>query len=126
MKSKSDYLAEFKTQNEQKYTNTFKTEPATRPSYIPATNNGFPLVYNPTYSGYGYLDGTNRWVAYDALSVASDIAYRDALRQHQYSMAATPAVYTNNSHAPGFGLVVFFIVVVVGVLIFVVYKLNDH
>lgn len=119
MKSKTDFISDFKAQNAAKYTNKFSTEPSTRPSYIPqqtTTSSGVqvPLVFNTGVGGYGHYMGTT-WVPYDPLVLAADTAF--------YSYAApyvTPAPSQVVVRSTSYSVIaVSLILLVVGVVVLI-------
>lgn len=62
--------------NQEKYQNNFKTEPTTRPAYIPQgyvdTYGAYRYIYyNPMYVGYGYWDMYGHWIMFNALQNAA-------------------------------------------------------
>lgn len=61
-------MADFRKENEAKYSNKFSSEPTTRPSYIPAATTvggaSVPVTFNPGLGAYGYYNGPT-FVTYD-------------------------------------------------------------
>jgi hypothetical protein len=82
-KSRETLVNEFKAQNAAKYTNTFKSEPASRPSYIPQSKqfDGVerPITYNVNTGNYGYWNALGTFMVYDALT---DAAHNHATTVH--------------------------------------------
>lgn len=78
--SRAQAEAAFKTQQASKYTNSFKTEPVTRPEYIPGSISRGGTPYNVTYhnGGYGYYDN-GRW---SPLDLAMYMVVTDAMLNH--------------------------------------------
>ena len=91
--SKDAAIADWKTKNTGKYESKFKTEPTTKPSYIPNTysgSNGYsaPISYNQQYGGYGYMDALGTFILWDALT---DIAFQDRqIQQAGYYVGNPP------------------------------------
>lgn len=106
VKSKADFMADFKKQNEAKYPNSFTSQPSTRPSYIPAstTVNGTShnVDWNPTTRSYGYYNGPV-FVAYDPIHVIGSSAYTS------YVGSQPSVVY--HSQDSGSGILTFFLIV---------------
>ena len=74
--SKDAAVADFKAKSAAKYTSTYKTEPATRPTHIPMTTtvggSNVNVSYNSQYGGYGYMHPTlGTWMMYDMISDAA-------------------------------------------------------
>jgi len=79
--------ADFKAQQASKYTNSFKTQPTTRPEYIPGSISRGGTTYNVTYhnGGYGYYD-QGRW---NVLDLAMYMVVTDAMLNHNgYGVSA--------------------------------------
>lgn len=95
VKSKSEYVSDFKAKNAQTYTNKFTAEPASRPSYIPQTHvvggNTYNINYNSGYGGYGYYNALGAFIMFDALEHAANNNYH---REMSYSQP----VYVSDSH----------------------------
>lgn len=111
-KSRADYVNDFKQQNATKYTNSFKTEPSVRPTYIPQTYNNHTIIYNSTYGGYGYMDAVGTWIMFDALEHAAHHSYVG----YQNTYAAQPVVVTSS----GSSWLAFFIFLVILVAVFAI------
>lgn len=121
-KSKDDAIKAFKDKNQTKYTNNFDSEPASRPSYIPASTSvggtSYNVSYNPQYHGYGYYGPSGAWMAYDTLR---DVAMLSMLMDHDNYIVTSPgaSVVTHHSGIGVFGwFVIIFIVLGLGVIIF--------
>lgn len=114
-KSREDFIADFKKQNETKYVNTFKTEPTVRPSYIPTTTTvagvTTPIAYNSLLGRYGYYSG-GTFIAYDPLEIAAITTWTSALNSR-------PSIYTQTNSYSGvsFALIVFLVIIVVGLIL---------
>ncbi len=100
------------------YSSTFAAEPASRPSYIPATTmiggRSAGVMWNPGLGGYGYFDSLlGRWMLYDAIG---DVAMATGLMAgHGYAWGAPP-VYASHGATfidLAFGLFLLFLLVVV-------------
>jgi len=82
--------ADFKKKNAKKYTSSYKTKPATRPSHIPATTsvNGanVNINYNVGMGGYGYMGIGGQWMAY---SMMSDVIMMDRMMHRSGYVVAT-------------------------------------
>lgn len=104
VKSKSDFIADFRKTNEAKYPTTFTSQPTTRPSYIPATTTvgsaSYNVDWNPTTRSYGYYSGSV-FTPYDPIVVLGNSAYT--------SYASAPPVVVQSSS--GHGVLIFFLVV---------------
>jgi hypothetical protein len=94
-------MADFKKQNEQKYTNKFSTEPTSRPSYIPASTMvggaAVPVAFNSAYGGYGYYNGPT-FIPYDPFVDLSAAAW------NSYALSHRPVVVASSSSGTGFFL----------------------
>jgi hypothetical protein len=110
VKSKTDFMADFRKTNEAKYPNTFTSQPTSRPTYIPSTtkvgSTSYNVDWNPTTRSYGYYSGT-MFVPYDPVMVIGSSAYN--------SYASSPPVVVHSS-GPGF----FTIFLVLGGIVFVI------
>jgi hypothetical protein len=78
--SRAQAESDFKAQQASKYTNSFKTQPATRPEYIPGSISRGGTTYNVTYNngGYGYYD-RGRW---SPLDLAMYMVVTDVMLDH--------------------------------------------
>lgn len=78
--SRTQAVSDFKAQQASKYTNSFKTQPTTRPEYIPGSISRGGATYNVTYhnGGYGYYDH-GRW---SPLDLAMYMVVTDAMLDH--------------------------------------------
>jgi hypothetical protein len=100
--SKTEAAQSFKSRYAKDYASTFASEPAARPSYIPASTNiggrSVNIVYNQGLGGYGYFHpGLGTWMLFDALSDAATLDY--AMSNRGYYWGGAP-VYV--SHRPSF------------------------
>jgi cytoskeletal protein RodZ len=97
-KSKSAATSAFKQKNASKYTSTYKTQPATRPSHIPQTtkvgNSNVNVTYNVNQGGYGYMHPTlGTWMMYDAMTDAVMLSMLMKNNHYHYDpVPARPAV----------------------------------
>lgn len=90
-------VADFKAKNANAFTNKFKTEPSSRPSYIPTNYNtggkSYSIVYNKNAGGYGYWNGggpgLGTWIMYDTFS---DMAMMNTLMSRQNYYIGQPVV----------------------------------
>ena len=104
-KTRESAVADFKAKNAEKYTSSYKTEPATRPTYIPQSyssgGRSYNIIYNPGY-GYGYWNGggpgLGTFLLYSALE---DIAMRDRLMAQNNYYVGEPPVYVQ-PHGVGY------------------------
>lgn len=127
-KSRDEYIAEFKKANEQKYKNTFDTQPATRPSHIPAktTKNGqsYDLNWNPTTRSYGYsLPGSTVFIPYDPLDDLASSSY--STYNSDYNRRASQQTATNGAASVGVGIVIVCLLFA-GLVLVVVFFLNPN
>ena len=78
--SRTQAESDFKAQQASMYTNSFKTQPTTRPEYIPGSISRGGTTYNVTYhnGGYGYYDH-GRW---SPLDLAVYMVVTDAMLDH--------------------------------------------
>jgi hypothetical protein len=114
--SKTEASAAFKSRYAKDYSNTFASEPAARPSYIPGSysvgGRDVNIVFNQGLGGYGYIHpllGT--WILYDALS---DAAMADRLMYERgYYWGGAPAYL---SHGPSYLGIAFAVLVAMLVL----------
>lgn len=94
--TKSEALEHFKKTEASKYTTTFKTEPKTRPTYIPKTYSVGGQNVNIVYhnGGYGYYHPvTHTWMEY---SVMHDMAMMSMLMgNHGYYVGSPPVVVSS-------------------------------
>ncbi len=84
-------MRSFQQQYAPKYTSTFSSEPASRPSYIPQSTvvngNTYNIYYDQSHGGYGYWSN-GAWTAY---SVMRDAVMLNALmHQHNYYYDGAP------------------------------------
>jgi len=100
--SREEAAQSFRGRYAKDYGSSFASEPATRPSYIPAATTvagrSVPVGYNPAMGGYGYIHpmlGT--WILFDALGDAAMLNY--AMSNRGYYWGGAPAYV---SHGPGF------------------------
>lgn len=79
-KDRKSARSDFKKKNAKKYTSTYKTKPATRPTHIPRTTMvggvSYNIGYNAAYGGYGYMGVGGRWMMYDMMT---DIVMMDMM-----------------------------------------------
>jgi hypothetical protein len=100
--SKAEATQAFRSRYAKDYGSTFASEPAARPSYIPASTfvggRSVNIMYNAGLGGYGYYHPTlGTWLLYDALA---DAAMSDNLMYNRgYYWGGAP-VYV--SHGPRF------------------------
>lgn len=96
--TKESATADFKAKYGSQYTSSFKTEPASRPSYIPSryryNGRDVDIVYNPGM-GYGYWNGggpgLGTFLLYDAISDAANAAMiSNAMANRGYYVGAVP------------------------------------
>lgn len=85
--------ADFKAKSATKYSSTYKSEPAKRPTHIPqATTVGGKTVnvtYNAGYGGYGYMHPTlGTWMMYDMMSDA--VMMNTMMRNDGYYVGPAP------------------------------------
>lgn len=99
--SKTAAVNNFKTKYADKYPSTFKTEPKTRPNYIPQSTNvggkSYNVTYNNQYGGYGYMGPGNSWVSYNPMMDA--LVLSSLMNSHNYYVGTPPSavVYTNSN-----------------------------
>lgn len=125
--TKDAAVADFKAKSAAKYTSTYKTEPATRPSHIPTTTtvggSNVNVSYNSQYGGYGYMHPTlGTWMMYDMIS---DAAMMGVMMQRDgyYAGGAQPAVVHHSSSGTTalsivLAIVIIFVSITVAVIIF--------
>lgn len=92
-KTRSAAKEAFWKKNGSKYGSKFDKKPASRPDYIPQKyklGNGreVDVRYNPTYGGYGYLDG-GKWFFYNTLADAAMMSM--LMNRHNYYYGPPPA-----------------------------------
>lgn len=110
-KPKEQYVSEFKAQNANKYPTTFSTPPAQRPSYIPQTtvvnNIHYPITYNQSAGGYGFVNALGAFILYDAIT---DMAVHNYHRDEQAHIQAQQVTYNDydNSDRSGYSILTFF------------------
>lgn len=100
--TKDQAISEFKSKHASQYTTKFKSEPKTRPTYIPpSTNVGgrtVNITYNSGYGGYGYMHPlTGTWMMFDIMSdamVMSSLMNNHGYRTVPYTDA--PVVYASS------------------------------
>lgn len=105
----------FQQKHGKQYGSSYKQKPSKRPEHIPqnTTVNGrqYPVNYNPSYGGYGYMGPGGGWVAY---SVMRDMMMLSLLMdRHNYYYGAVPNEGGEGGHyrerrSSGFGTMVFF------------------
>lgn len=95
-KPRSEYVNDFKQKNADKYKNDFKTEPTTRPSYIPQTTvvggTTVNIIHNPGYGGYGYYNALGAFILFDALTYHAHENYSRDVSYYNNQ----PVVYDNS------------------------------
>lgn len=117
--TKSEALEHFKKTEASKYTTTFKTEPKTRPTYIPKTYSVGGQNVNIVYhnGGYGYYHPvTHTWMAYN---VMHDMAMMSMLMgNHGYYVGSPPVVVSSGvDYALGIFFFIFALIIVVAIVI---------
>ena len=123
-KPKEQYVSEFKAQNANKYPTTFTTPPAQRPAYIPQTtvvnNVHYPITYNQSAGGYGFVNALGTFMLYDAIS---DMAAHNYQRDAAAHVQAQQVTYNDYDGDSGWGLgstlfLIFFLGLVAIVFVF--------
>lgn len=80
--TKESATADFKAKHGNEFSTKFKSEPATRPAYIPSRyrsgGRDYDISYNPSFGGYGYWNGggpgLGTFLLYDAISDTANAA----------------------------------------------------
>ena len=103
-KTREAAVADFKTKNATKYTSTYISEPATRPSHIPTSyssgGRSYTVIYNQSYGGYGYWNGGGPGLGTFLLyNMMADSLMRDRMMaQQNYYVGNAPPVYVETHH----------------------------
>jgi hypothetical protein len=117
------------TQGRTETFNTFKSEPSSRPSYIPSSTTvggrSVTIVYDNRYGGYGYIDPlTNAWVNAMTINAIADAAidYNMAMNGYRYQGDPFNRAPVVVHHSPMgmwgfFGLLIVLIAIVVVIAI---------
>ena len=119
-KTRESAVADFKTKNAAKYTSTYLSEPAQRPSHIPTTySNGghsYTVIYNQGYGGYGYWNGggpgIGTFLMYDMMM--DNAMLNRQMAQQNYYIGDVPPVYVHH------GVFYWFLSIVTGLFIVVI------
>lgn len=113
--------------------NSFKSEPSTRPSYIPqSTNvNGRPvnITYNQGYGGYGYMDPmTNVWMSAMAVGMVADMAINHNMAMSGYRYYGDPFTPVRTSYMSFWGFLwsIIILMVVVGGIVFFFKSIKEN
>ena len=115
-----DYKA--KNPDPKKSFNTFKSEPTTRPSYIPQNHTlsdgrSVSINYNPTHGGYGYMDPiTGAFVGAMMINSISNAAYASNMANSGYHYPGSPG-YTPRSNTMFIVLGVFGIIFMLAIVV---------
>ncbi len=126
-KSREAAINDFKQKKQNQYKNSFETEPATRPNYIPTKTNvdgrDYDVSYNPTTRNYGYYGAGGGW---NALDVFRDVALISLLMDNdgyvvqQQGPAPAPIQSTNYAQSnSGIGFFGWTMIIVIGIVIIV-------
>jgi len=126
-KPKEQYVSEFKAQNANKYPTTFSSPPAQRPSYIPQTtvinNTHYPITYNQSAGGYGFVNALGAFVLYDAISDMAVHNYQRDAAAHVHAQQVTYNDY-DNGWSLGSILLSIFVIGFIGIVL-VLYSITN-